>query len=166
MTMEIRPVRPEEFEEAGRVTRVAYREFGAEDWGEYADRLADVAARARRTLVLVAEEGERILGTATLELDARMEGGHPRDPLRPEEAHVRMLGVHPEVRRRGVGRALMDACVEEARRRGKRVLTLNTTEEMAVARAMYEAMGFRRLPDQVWPDGFRLLAYELALDGP
>lgn len=165
MTVEIRPVRPDEYPEAGRVTRLAYREFGAESWGEYADRLADVAARAVRTLVLVAAEGDRILGTATLELDARIEGGHPREPLRPGEAHVRMLGVDPEARGRGIGRALMERCLGEARAHGKRFVTLNTTEDMTAARTMYESMGFRRLPDRVWPDGFRLMAYELSLDG-
>jgi ribosomal protein S18 acetylase RimI-like enzyme len=165
MSVEIRPVRPEEFEEAGRVTRLAYEEFGAESWGDYARRLADVADRAERTLVLVAEEDGRILGTTTLELDARIEGGHPRDPLRPGEAHVRMLGVHPEARGRGIGRALMERSLEEARAQGKRSVTLNTTGDMVAARRMYESMGFRRLPDQVWPDGFRLMAYELSLDG-
>jgi hypothetical protein len=34
---------------------------------------------------------------------------------------------------------------------------------MDAARRLYEAMGFRRGPDQVFDDGFRLLTYELAL---
>jgi ribosomal protein S18 acetylase RimI-like enzyme len=71
--------------------------------------------------------------------------------------------VSPDARGRGVGRRLMDACIEMARAAGKRRLTLNTTEDMAAARALYEGMGFSRRPDKVWDDGFRLLSYELKL---
>ena len=46
MTVEVRPARPEEYEEAGRVTALAYREFAdGESWDRYLNRIADVAAR-------------------------------------------------------------------------------------------------------------------------
>ena len=41
-------------------------------------------------------------------------------------------------------------------------MTPHTTHRMKVARTMYERMGFRRLPDRVFPDGFVLLTYERA----
>jgi ribosomal protein S18 acetylase RimI-like enzyme len=171
MAIEIRRARPEEYEEAGRVTAESYREFARPDtsWDEYLVRLADVADRVRRTEVLVAVEDGRILGTVTLELEGRTEGGTRRNresqPLAPGEAHVRMLGVAPEARGRGIGRMLMDACLAESRKAGKTLLTLNTTERMRAARAMYESMGFARTEDEVFPDGFVLLSYELPLDG-
>ena len=162
--MEIREVRSEEHEEAGRVTRLAYAEFGAEGWSDdYAQRLADIGARADRTTVLVAVEDDRVLGTVTLELELRLEGGHPRPPLRPGEAHVRMLGVAPDTRGRGVGRALMEACIARARDAGKTFLSLHTTEEMTAAMGMYASIGFRRMPDLVYPNGFTLLAFEMEL---
>jgi hypothetical protein len=34
---------------------------------------------------------------------------------------------------------------------------------MRAAQAMYERLGFRRLPDRVFPDGFVLLTYERAI---
>jgi ribosomal protein S18 acetylase RimI-like enzyme len=165
MAIEVRRALPQEYEEAGRVTALAYREFvGPEDadWDEYLDRIANVGGRAGRTVVLVAEEGGRILGSATLELEGRTEEGEP--PVPPDEAHLRMLGVHPDARRRGVARMLMDAGVEEARRAGKRRMTLNTTQRMRAAQAMYEALGFERMEDRVFPDGFVLLGYEKRLD--
>jgi ribosomal protein S18 acetylase RimI-like enzyme len=168
VSLEIRPVRPEEYEEAGAVTALAYREFAprrSDDWEDYLRRIADVGDRAERTTVLVAVEGGSILGTLTLELTDRTEAGHERedDPLPPEEAHIRMLGVHPDARGRGIGRALMDASLRHARDAGKTLLTLNTTERMRAAQAMYESMGFTREPDRVFDDGFVLLSYSLAL---
>jgi ribosomal protein S18 acetylase RimI-like enzyme len=160
-----RQVRPEEFDEAGRVTALAYEAFGrnASPNRDYLARVADVQTRSRHARVLAAFEGGRLLGTVTLELDDRVPGGHPRPALEPDQAHVRMLGVHPEAQRRGVGRRLMDACILEARQAGKRRMTLETTEAMAAAHRLYESMGFRRGPDLVFDDGFRLRTYELSL---
>lgn len=166
MPIEVRPVRPDEHDEAGRVTALAYREFvRPEDteWREYLDRIADVSERASRTTVLVAVEDDRILGSATLELLGRTESDDD-EPLALDEAHIRMLGVHPDARRRGIARALMDACVDEARRAGRTRVTLNTTERMRAAQEMYASMGFERRPDRVFPDGFVLLVYEKGVD--
>ena len=164
MDIEVRPVRPEEYEEAGEVTALAYREFGPrgeEGWDEYFVRLADVAGRADKALVLVAVEDGKILGTLTLELERRIDDEH--DPLEPGQAHIRMLGVHPKARGRGAGRALVDSAIDEARKARKRLLTLNTTQRMEAAQKMYESMGFERGPDRVFDDGFVLYSYSLKL---
>ena len=115
MTVEIREARPEEYAETGAVTADAYREFFADadaDHRSYLDEIADVAGRAPRTTILVAVDGDRIVGSATLELDGRT--SEDVGPLAPDEAHIRMLGVDPDARRAGVGKQLMAAC--EARR--------------------------------------------------
>ncbi|MGH2766526.1 MAG: GNAT family N-acetyltransferase, partial [Actinomycetota bacterium] len=144
--MEIRPVRPDESDEAGRITALAYEDFGdrASASVDYLDRIADVRTRAAHAVVLGAFDGDRVLGTVTLELTDRIPGGHPRPPLRPDQAHVRMLGVGPHMQRRGTSRRLMEAAVAEARRAGKRRITLETTESMLAAQRLYESMGFRR----------------------
>jgi ribosomal protein S18 acetylase RimI-like enzyme len=161
-TVRVRPVRPEEYEEAGAVTALAYREFMPPDdkWGGYEKRLADVAGRATRALVLVADVDGTIAATATLELDQRIDPDTKQPPLDADEAHLRMLGVQPDHRQRGIGHLLVDACIEHARKLGKRRLTLDTTERMVGARALYEGMGFifrgytERIP------GMSLLMYE------
>ncbi|MGH2739690.1 MAG: GNAT family N-acetyltransferase [Actinomycetota bacterium] len=167
MAIEIRPARPEEFDEAGRVTARSYREFAKPDepgWQTYLDRLADVQSRADKTLVLVAIEEGAILGTATLELEGRVPGSSLEEtPLQPGQAHLRMLGVDPDARRRGIGRRLVEACIEEAERQGKTLLTLNTTRRMRAAQDMYESLGFRRSTDLDLGGEFVLLSYELAL---
>lgn len=159
MPIEIRRVRPEEHDEAGRVTALAYREFADnDDWDRYLEKIADVGVRAGVARVLVAVEDGQILGSATLELGERIDDED--SPLAPDEAHIRMLGVHPEARGRGVARALMEACFANAAAAGRTRMTLHTTQRMRTARTMYEAMGFERLPDRVFPDGFVLLTYE------
>ena len=167
MTIEVRPVRSDERAEAGRVTALAYREFvrpGDRAWEEYLDHIADVGDRAERALVLVAVEEGRILGSATLELEERVE---PEDDpaLAPDESHIRMLGVDPAARGGGVGRSLMQAGIERARVQGKRFVTLRTTPVMTAAQALYASMGFELDPahDMVFDNGFRLIAYRLHL---
>jgi hypothetical protein len=57
--MEIREVRPEEYEEAGWVTGLAYEEFApqaASPNRDYLNRVADVGGRAGHALVLGAFE--------------------------------------------------------------------------------------------------------------
>jgi ribosomal protein S18 acetylase RimI-like enzyme len=164
--MLVREAAPGEYAEVGRITADAYREFVTGDdpaWTRYLDEIGDVAGRADRTTILVAEDDGRIVGSVTLELDDRVE---PDDdpPLAPDEAHIRMLGVRPDLRRRGVARSLMAACFERARARGKTVMTLHTTPRMTEAQRMYEALGFERLADRVFPDGFVLLTYRRAID--
>jgi ribosomal protein S18 acetylase RimI-like enzyme len=161
--MEIREATPEEYADAGRVTAEAYREFvgpGDDDWERYLTRIADVEARAGQTTIMVAVEDRRVLGSLTLELDARVrdDEDEPR-PLDPGEAHIRMLGVDPAARARGVARALMAESEALARAAGKTFITLHTTQRMKAAQSMYERLGYERMADRVFPDGFVLLGY-------
>jgi ribosomal protein S18 acetylase RimI-like enzyme len=165
--MEVRLVRPEEYEEAGRSTAAAYEEFatpGDPDWDGYLREIADIGGRAGRLPVLVAVEDGRILGSATLELDDAILGDDDAE-LPPDTVSLRMLGVDPTARGRGAGRALVEASIAEARARGKRHVVLRTTPPMTIAQRLYESMGFVPDPerDLVFDSGFRLLAYRLAL---
>jgi len=59
--------------------------------------------------------------------------------------HVLMINgiaVDPAHQRRGVGRALIDAAVTEARRRGKRRLRLRVLAHNEPARRLYDSAGF------------------------
>ena len=166
--MEVRPVEPGEYEEAGRVTALAYREFVPSNpspgWTEYLDSIADIAGRVDRTTVFVAVENGRIVGSATIEMDATI-GDDDRE-LPPDVAALRMLGVDPSVRRAGIGRALVEASMEAARVRGKRRFILRTTSRMTSAQRLYESMGFHRDPslDMSFPD-VELLGYRIDLEG-
>jgi ribosomal protein S18 acetylase RimI-like enzyme len=166
--VEVRAPTPQEYAAAGRVTADAYLEFaepGAGDWDEYLIELADVGGRIGRTDVFVAVEEGEILGCVTLELDETL--GDDDAFLPPEFSCIRMLGVAGAARGRGVGRALVQRCIDRSREMAKTTVTLRTTRPMRAAQHLYTSMGFERDPsrDIVYESGFTLLAYRLELRG-
>lgn len=159
---EIRPVAPGEVDEAGAVTLAAYRSLGGElIAGRYADDLRDVATRTTGATVLVAVESGRVLGCVTLVDD-------PASPwsegLTGGEVGIRMLGVDPSARGRGIGTALLGACLERGRALGAVRAVLHSTPAMTAAHRLYQAAGFRRAPrrDIALPD-LHLMAFTLEL---
>lgn len=60
-----------------------------------------------------------------------------------DELHINNLAVLPAWRRRGVGRALLEAVLAEARRLGAVRATLEVRASNQAARALYERAGFR-----------------------
>jgi len=61
-----------------------------------------------------------------------------------DRAHLGGMWVDPTMRRRGVGRALVDAVLAWARERGLRDVVLWVAEGNAAATALYERAGFTR----------------------
>lgn len=168
MDIVIRPARPEEYPVVGEIAAQAYLGDGLLDFGEsdaYLGRLRDVAGRAAVAEVLVAAEGDRVLGSVTFVADA----GPMADFARAGEAEIRMLAVAREARGRGAGEALVRACVGRARAvEGCARLVLSTQPTMHGAHRLYERLGFTRTPDRDWNplpelDDIRLLTYELTL---
>jgi ribosomal protein S18 acetylase RimI-like enzyme len=58
------------------------------------------------------------------------------------ECFLAELYVVPARRGRGLGRALMEAAIELARRQGADYMDLGTAEDDVAARALYESLGF------------------------
>ncbi|MEW6048447.1 MAG: ribosomal protein S18-alanine N-acetyltransferase [Bacillota bacterium] len=79
-------------------------------------------------------------------LVARMDGravGYVGIWLVADEGHITNVAVHPDYRSRGVGRRLMEAITDLARRRGARRLTLEVRKSNLRAQRLYESLGFR-----------------------
>ena len=67
------------------------------------------------------------------------------------ECYLAELYVVPDRRGRGLGRALMEAAMDEARRQGADYMDLGTSEDDVAARALYESLGFSNREGR--PDG-------------
>ncbi len=61
-----------------------------------------------------------------------------------DEAEILTLAVAPAFRRKGVGRALVEAAAAEAQRRGAKTLFLEVATDNPGAIALYEDAGFSR----------------------
>ncbi len=60
-----------------------------------------------------------------------------------DEMHITNIAVHPEERRRGIGRAMLGQVLAEARQRALRLVVLEVRPSNVEARALYESFGFR-----------------------
>lgn len=59
-----------------------------------------------------------------------------------DEVHILNLAVHPERRRTGVGRALVQLVVDDARRQGARTISLEVRPDNGAAQALYRRFDF------------------------
>jgi GNAT superfamily N-acetyltransferase len=66
----------------------------------------------------------------------------------PGVAALRALIVDPSARRRGIGRMLVDRCVEFARAAGYGRMELWTTSDLVDARRLYDAAGFELICEE------------------
>ncbi|MNR86741.1 putative acetyltransferase [compost metagenome] len=63
--------------------------------------------------------------------------------LRGDRAWITTFGIHPDFRRRGLGRVLLAAQLDRLREAGARSVRLEVLAENVEARALYEAGGFQ-----------------------
>lgn len=162
MDVVVRAARPEEWEQAGDLVATAYLSDGALQQDDpYLDHLRDAAGRARDSVVLVAADGDALLGSVTW---CPVPSSY-REVAAPGEGEFRSLGVDPRAQGRGIGALLIEACVSRARHEGYAAVAISSGDWMAPAHRLYERMGFVRLPERDWaprPDVV-LLAYRLDL---
>jgi [ribosomal protein S18]-alanine N-acetyltransferase len=61
----------------------------------------------------------------------------------PQEAHIINLAIAPKFRGRGLGRQMIEYCLDFARKRGAGLATLEVRESNEAARKLYEKCDFR-----------------------
>jgi acetyltransferase len=106
------------------------------DAREYWESVAAAVKEGGRLLWVARDAGARsgpIVGTVQLDLERRANGSH--------RAEVIKLMVHTSARRRGVARQLMLAAQDEARRRGRQTLVLDTRQGDS-SEALYRSLGW------------------------
>lgn len=70
-------------------------------------------------------------------------------PQRSTQADIQTIAVSAAARRKGLGRALMAAMLEEAAKRGARELFLEVRADNPNAQALYEQLGFEQIAVRV-----------------
>lgn len=140
----IRQARRSDSEAINRLCVAAYQEFessvGQSNWLQMREALSQAADLSACGELLVAEDAKGLLGVVLYVPAGKSDGTSiPR-----EWASIRMLAVPPKCRGRGVGRRLTEECIARALKDGAAAIGLTTTDLMAIARPMYERMGFQK----------------------
>jgi ribosomal protein S18 acetylase RimI-like enzyme len=104
--------------------------------------LRAAAVRSRGTVLVAHDRTGVVLGTVTL-----VNSDSPaRQLAATDEVEIHLLCVRPDMRRGGVGRALVQEALTRAQTSGARGIVLWTQPTMAAAQRLYEQCGFRRDP--------------------
>ena len=114
---------------------------------DYAGWLADATSRAQKSTLLVALDGDELVGTVTW---CPYGSGDAQLAKEPHQGEFRTLSIAPEARGRGVGRALVEHCLERARSAGLTEVLLFSLKEMLPAHRLYTRLGFVRRPELDW----------------
>jgi len=149
VSVTVRAATRADHDEIARLTVAAYEADGQLE-GEigYERVLADVATRAAHGEMFVAvdDDSDKPLGAVTFV----MPGGRYSELAREGEAEFRMLAVDPAAQRRGVARALVEACIDRAAALGCTALVISVRDFAEAAQRLYEKFGFVRQPERDW----------------
>ena len=143
----IRDAAPADYPAIGEVVIAACRQYAdlmAPDiFSLYLASLLDLDAHARHGRLFVVEADERVRGFSAFYPDASVQGyGLPRG-----WASGRAMAVHPAARGLGVARTLLATGERLAREAGAPVFAFHTASFMTSAIALYERLGYRRVPE-------------------
>jgi ribosomal protein S18 acetylase RimI-like enzyme len=132
LSLRVREAEPGDLEAITDLVRQLGYPSGEEAVAGRLERLADDP----RSWVLVALEGERMVGLASVHVMPVLERDDPT-------ARITAMVVDEAARRRGVGRALLERLEERARAEGCARIYLTTRYEREGAAAFYRRMGFQ-----------------------
>jgi GNAT superfamily N-acetyltransferase len=121
--------------------------YGMEDAATYWKSVLPALESGGSRMFIARDEG-RVVGTVQI--------GLQQFPNQPHRGDLKKLLVHRSARGRGVASALMQAAEQEAFRRGKTLLVLDTATG-SPAEKVYQRLGWTAagiIPDYaLWPDG-------------
>jgi len=173
--LSIRRARPGEYPALGTLTVEAYASLPGmptvAEQPEYYALLRDVAKRASKPSLRVfaaIDASGQVLGSIDFIGDMGDYGSGGIASTITDAAGIRLLAVSPASRGRGTGRRLTQFCIDYAREMGRRRVILHSTKAMQTAWAMYERLGFERVPELDFKQGqLEVFGFALSLaDAP
>jgi putative acetyltransferase len=136
----IRPIQPVDNPTLALIIRNTLTEFGAANPGTvYYDATTDALFelfQVPQAAYFVAEANGRILGGG---------GIFPTEGLPEDTCELVKMYLLPEARGIGLGRTLIEKCIETARAKGFRQVYLETLDELHFALKIYAKFGFEYL---------------------
>jgi GNAT superfamily N-acetyltransferase len=143
----VRDAVPADYPAIRKVVIAAYRQYAdliaIDVFSPYLADLLDLETHAHHGSLLVAEADGRIRASGAFYPDASVQGvGWP-----PGWAGGRGLAVHPDARGHGVARAMIATIERLARQAGAPVFAFHTASFMTDAIALYERLGYQRVPE-------------------
>ena len=135
---DLRPIAETDDSEIAHIIRMVMPEFGADGPGfaihdAEVDAMTEAYDRPRAAYFVVTHFG-RVLGGGGV---APLDGGDP------DTCELRKMYFLPEARGLGLGRRMLQRCLQRARAIGFRHCYLETLDRMDAARRLYEQAGFR-----------------------
>jgi ribosomal protein S18 acetylase RimI-like enzyme len=162
MTYRLRDYRHSDEQQVNDLAVRAFQQYADDytDWQGFRRRIAQMASLAESTELIVAEQDKAIVG-AVIYIAPRCEKAAF---YKPEWSVMRMLVVAPDARRQGIGRALVECCVQRALRDRAEILALHTADIMQAALSMYRRNGFGFYADAAEIHGVKYKVYTKVLD--
>lgn len=111
-----------------------------------------------KSKIFVCEVGDKLIGMAYL-----VPSGYPTQIYPADWSYVRMVGVDPAYRGKGIATRLSQLCVDYAKQSNKKIIGLHSSEKMDDARHIYESIGFKLYKEIDPIYGMRYFLYRLAI---
>ncbi len=136
----IRPMRKADNTELARIIRATLTEFGADKPGTVffdasTDNLYNYFQK-NKSAYYIAELNNQIMGGG---------GIYPSESLPSDTCELVKMYLLPQARNLGIGKQLIEHCLEAARREGFSRVYLETMPELKLALKVYEKFGFNYL---------------------
>ncbi|WP_093366337.1 GNAT family N-acetyltransferase [Psychroflexus sediminis] len=144
----IRPIQQKDNRKVAKMIRHVLVEQGAPKVGTaYEDKALDQlfeTYQKERSEYFVLLEGDEILGSA---------GISPLDNGDPEICELQKMYFDPSARGRGLGRQMMQKCLDFAKDQGFQVCYIETLLSMTAAQKLYQKTGFEYISERMGDTG-------------
>jgi ribosomal protein S18 acetylase RimI-like enzyme len=165
MELKYREGHKEDREQLRALSIISYSPFQRvlteDNWNTLSDKLhaeSSYTSMLEMAQCYVCEVEDKIVGVAYL-----VPSGNPTEIFDTKWSYIRMVGVDPEFRGQGIAKKLTEHCIAFARQTDEEIIALHTSEFMDAARALYEALGFKRIKEIDPIFGKKYWLYQLEL---
>lgn len=134
---------------------------------DYYQKLRDVevfTSFPKAKVFVAVSEGGAVDGGVVYFGDTAYYGAGGEAVKKQNAAAFRLLAVNPEIRGKGLGKQLIQCCMDQARKEEHTYMIIHSTKTMMTAWKMYERMGFERFEEIDFLQGkLHVYGFRLAL---